>query len=157
MKKIKLTQGKFALVDDEDFEYLSQWKWSASKGNNTFYAQRCFLIDGKKKSISMHREVLKLKPGDGILTDHKDHDGLNNQKSNLRKATYLQNQYNKSASGQSKYLGVSFEKDRKKWRARMKVGKIHKCLGRYNSEIEAAVAYDKAAKQRGEFANLNFK
>jgi len=150
MKEIQLTQGKVALVDDEDFEYLSQWKWYAYKSNSTFYVEREYI----GKAIKMHR--LLMNTPNGMLVDHIDHNGLNNQKSNLRNCTHGQNMQNRRPYGKSKYKGVIFSQNR--FRAQITLGKRNLYLGRYKSEIEAAKAYDEVAKKHyGEFANLNFK
>lgn len=151
MKLIPLTKGLFAQVDDEDYDYLMQWKWCATKSGKTFYAQR---TNEKRQSVLMHREILST-PKD-MLTDHKDHNGLNNQKINLRICNHLENQYNKSSVGVSKYLGVTYEADRKKWRASIAINGKNTKVGRFNTEIEAAKAYNEAAlKHRGSFSNLN--
>jgi hypothetical protein len=98
MKKIKLTLGKSALVDNEDFDYLNKSKWHASKIGNTFYAFR-------NHKVSMHRTILN--DPIGMQIDHIDHNGLNNQKSNLRICTPSENACNKVGSGKTKYKGVS--------------------------------------------------
>jgi len=152
MKLIPLTQGKFVKVDDEDYEYLNQWKWQAAKGARTYYAVRTDYSSTKKK-IYLHKILI-----DSEYVDHKDTDGLNCQKNNLRPCTKTENNRNKKASGLSQYLGVSFKRETKKWVARIMVnGKaIH--LGYFNTDKEAAIAYDKAAIVHfGEFANLNSK
>lgn len=170
MKTIQL-KGKYAIgdnsvakVDDEWFEYLNQWSWSihGSIKRNTFYACRSTTINGKKKMIFMHRVILKLEDS-GLLGDHKDRNGLNNQLSNLRIATASQNATNRTSSfsGTSKYLGVSWDKKKGGWRAcitfKGKTYKISRHRG-INGEEDAARAYDKKAKEfHGEFANLNFK
>ena len=112
MKEIKLTQGKVALVDDEDFDFLNQWKWCAHKDGNNFYAVRVDYSNGRanKKFLSMHRVLLGL-TDPKIFPDHKDGDGLNNQRYNLRIATPSQNVINSKTSGKDKtsiYRGVSF-------------------------------------------------
>jgi len=89
MKKIKLSQGKHALVDSEDFEYLSQWKWCAEKRRHTFYAVRSQWIGGKTKKTSMHR--LLARTPRGMDTDHLNGNGLDNRKANLRSATRKEN------------------------------------------------------------------
>jgi hypothetical protein len=160
MKLIPLTQGMFTKVDDDMFEYLNQWKWCALKGGNTYYAVRTLNIkkDGKWscKSIRMHREIMNAKKGE--MVDHKYHDGLDNQKSNLRLCTQSENLKNKKSSGTSKYLGVCWINRDKKWQATINLNGKNKNLGLFTNEENAAISYDKAAKiHHGEFANLNFK
>lgn len=160
MKQIKLTLGQVALVDDEDFEFLNQFKWQAVKKPNTFYAVKNF-PNGKGKQISvyMHRIILQLKDSK-IHCDHKDGNGLNNQKYNLREATHAQNQRNKKAreTGTSRYKGVTLRKSYTKWRATIILNKKYIHIGYFINEIDAAKAYDEKAKELfGEFAWLNFK
>lgn len=103
----------------------------------------------------MHRQILGL-TDPKIFTDHKDHNGLNNQRSNLRIATHGQNMANKSPSGKSKYMGVSWNKNDKKWRSQIRKNRVTIYLGSYINEIDAAIAYNnKAVEVHGEFANLN--
>ena len=156
MKEIQLTQEKFALVDDEDFEWLNQWKWYASKIGNTYYARKNSLIDenGKQIKIYMHREIMNTPKG--ILTDHKDRNGLNNQKHNIRLCTYSQNGANRKSWGVSKYLGVCWDKQNNKWVVRIETDNKSTYLGHFKIEKDAAMAYNEAAKkQHGEFARLN--
>jgi len=156
MKEIKLTQGKVALVDDKDYDFLNQWKWHALQSKNSFYAYRSQRYGRIKRGIAMHRVIMNISDPH-TLCDHKDRDGLNNQRSNLRLATKSQNAMNKKSIGACKYLGVCWNKQPRKWIAQIKSGNI-KRLGAYNSAEEAARAYDEAAKKyHGEFANLNFK
>ncbi len=160
MKEIKLTQGKVALVDDEDFEYLNQFKWYAYKSRNTFYAGRKLRLGVNKRAIIiMHREILGLKDSE-IKGDHIDHNGLNNQRYNLRIATNAENCKNqKPREGcSSKYKGVSWHKRDKIWSVGIRINERRKHIGYFEDEIEAAKAYDKMAKLHfGEFACLNFK
>lgn len=159
MKEIPLTRGLFALVDDEDVEMLSQYKWQAgkSKHGNSWYAHTTEKKTNKK--IAMHRLICGLKQYDGIQVDHKDLNGLNNQKNNLRLCTDTQNKHNtpsrKGAS--SKYKGVFVTKRTKSiWAGIRKDGKTV-TIGHFKSEKEAAIAYDREAeKLYGEFAYLNF-
>ena len=113
MKHIPLTQGKFALVDDDDFERLNQRKWHVMKWGNTWCAGRQSLKrEGKKKTIYMHREILGLGSGRDIQVDHINHNGLDNRRCNLRPCTCQQNQWNytKASNKSSRYKGVSLHK-----------------------------------------------
>ena len=142
--------GLFAKVSDEDYDWLMQYKWSASKSGGNFYA-----TTSTSKRIPMHRMILGL-TNPKIKGDHKDRDTLNNQRSNLRKATNSQNQMNKKPCGKSKYLGVSWHKT--KWKASISIAGKTMHIGLFDSEIDAALAYDNVArKAHGEFANPNFK
>lgn len=115
MKRIPLTQGKVALVSDEDYEYLMQWKWYARRAGKTFYAGRHVRLKLKQKVFHMHRVIAERL---GILEapDHKDRNGLNNQRSNLRAATISQNKANRgrNKNNTSGYKGVYWDKERKK-------------------------------------------
>jgi len=157
MKEIRLTQGYLTLVDDEDFEYLSQWKWYAIRTGRNMYATRNE-SSLQKKTIYMHREIIgNIENGFGV--DHIDHNSLNNQRSNLRVASRAENLRN-SRSGigsSSKYIGVSFYKMYRKWRAQIMVNGKNKHIGYFESEIDAAKARDKSAIiHHKDFANLNF-
>lgn len=159
MKKIKLTQGKFALVDDEDFEYLNQFKWCYLPKQRTVgeygYAVRNSL---NRKRIFMHNAITIKKNGLGL--DHKDRNGLNNQKENLRLATRSQNNANMVGHGKtSRFKGIYLRKTKNKnsWFAEICYKYVRYYLGTFQSEKEAAKAYDLAAKKLfGEFARLNF-
>ena len=86
MKEIQLTQGKVALVDDEDFEYLKQFKWHVINNNGKFYVRKQFLLsNGKVSKVLMHRFIMK--PNKDMVIDHLDGNPLNNQKTNLRICT----------------------------------------------------------------------
>ncbi len=152
-KKIKLTKGVFATVDEKNFECLSQHKWQY---HDQGYATRKKQKNGVRKTIYMHREIMKCPKG--VCIDHMDRDRLNNTEANLRRCSRSQNQINRSSSGQSsEYKGVDFKKRAKKWRARISVNWETLHIGHFNTEIEAAKAYDeKAFKTFEEFAVLNF-
>ncbi len=163
MKYIPLTQGKFAIVDGENFNQLSKYKWHIVKARNTFYAARAInhkTSNGKYKceTIYMHRFILGAKKGQH--TDHKNHNGLDNRCCNIRLCTHRQNQYNRKLikiPTSSKYKGISWKKRDRKWEARIGFNYKTIFLGCYDNEIEAAKAYDKKAKELfGEFAYLNF-
>jgi hypothetical protein len=107
MKQITLTRNMIAIVDDDDFERLNKHKWSTTKSptNKTWYAYRTIVKKGKQCNIKMHREIMEFPIGYEI--DHIDHNGLNNQKSNLRIATRSQNNCNTIYKNSSGYRGVS--------------------------------------------------
>ncbi len=151
-KLISLSQNKHAIVDDADFDWLSQWKWYAQiRGDGRFIARSC--IDGKQ--TQMHRLILDAHPDE--QTDHRDQNTLNNQRYNLRKCTGFENVKNrgKIKGSKSQYKGVMI----RPWGicARITTNGIRTHLGYFLSEIDAARAYDYAAfNQHGEFARLNF-
>lgn len=159
MKTIPLSQGKVALVDDADFEAVSQFKWYANKVGRRFYAARKVRKpDGNWTHLYMHKVLL---PG-AVEVDHRDGNSLNNQKkSNLRPATRLQNAQGfqrKRPGTTSKFRGVTWDKSRLKWIAQITVNKKHINLGRFINEVDAARAYDAAARKyfvEG-FLHLNF-
>jgi len=151
MKEIKLTQGMIALVDDEDFDYLNQWRWYVHKERYSYYALRS-VKNSNKKTIAMHRIIMGTP--DNMHTDHKDKNGLNNQKDNLRYCTNGQNQMNRKSSGKINYLGVNCVG--KHFQSRISTERKRIYLGTFKTEKEAALAYNKAAiKYHGEFASLN--
>jgi hypothetical protein len=156
-KEIKLTQGKVAIVDDEDFEYLNQWKWYANNLCGKFYAVRNNWEN--KKFISqllMHRHIMN--PTKGLVVDHCNGDTLNNTKSNLRVCTYSQNRMNsvKTIYNKSGYKGVCWHKTGNKWVSKIEINKTVHYLGLFSDLKEAAKAYNDAAiKFYGEFAKLN--
>jgi len=155
MKEIKLTQGKVALVDDDDFDWINQWKWCAVKfRSEIFYAVRTDRTGGKQTTVYMHRLIINVS-GPERHIDHKDGDGLNNQKDNLRIATSSQNNANRKAwkNSSSKYLGVSWNKDEKKWQVSIMKNRKKTHVGYFHNEEEGAIAYNEIApKIHGAFA-----
>ena len=153
MKNIPLTQGRFAIVDDADFDWLNQWKWQYShKG----YAVRSFYKNGKMEYVEMHRSLNKTPAG--FQTDHRDGDRLNNQRFNLRTASASQNAMNRKprADAKSKFKGVSWSKQKSRWVSRIFFDKKSIHLGFFEEEKEAAIAYNEAAVNKyGNFARLN--
>jgi len=159
-RRIPLTQGKYAIVDPEDYERLSKHKWHANKGGATFYAVRWAPRKRQKKLtvIYMHRQVLNYPDSDFI--DHINHNGRDNRKANLRPATRAQNNYNRKKydnNSYSKYKGVSFKQKNQIWTAQIGLNNKMLFLGYFKKEIDAAKAYDAAARKfHKEFAVLNF-
>lgn len=155
---IPLSQGLFAIVDDEDFEALSQHRWHAARRSNTVYAAAGYRADdGARRVVLMHREILR--PPKGLVVDHINRNGLDNRRENLRIATASQNQANSnSPRGTSRFKGVCWDKQLGKWRAGIKVDRRRQHIGLFHTEDDAARAYDVAAiNQFGDFALLNFE
>ena len=151
---IKLTFGKFAVIDAEDYDRVNQYNWCAVEDTHCWYAHT-FKRDGSP--MAMHRLILNAPKG--LLVDHIDHNGLDNRKSNLRLCTNRQNQQNRrpTRGSNSRYKGVHWCNFHKKFRARITHNGIRLHLGYFEDEIAAAKAYDKKAKELfGEFAYLNF-
>ena len=151
MKEIILTQNQVALVDDDLYEELNQFNWFAQKGRNTFYAKRNSpRVNGKQRTINMHHEVIG-KPPVGKMSDHADGNGCNNQRYNLRHVTNRQNCQNlKNIKKTSKYPGIYWFEDRKKWTAQIKINGKGKFLGRFAIEAEAFEAYKQAVEKLDE-------
>lgn len=150
---IPLTQGKFAVVDAQDYDRLSRYKWCAAKSKKTFYAERF----SNGRLIKMHREIIHTPKG--MQCDHINHNGLDNRKSNLRLCTNAENLRNQkpAGNGSSRYKGVSWSKQRRKWRASICCDYRVRTIGRFDNKPQAAMAYDdKAIELFGEFAYLNF-
>lgn len=171
----KINAGKYsAMVSDEDYNNLMEFKWHIMRCEKTIYAARSIMVNGRKYNDFMHRFLLGLKPFDkSIKGDHINHNGLDNQRHNIRKATNAQNIMNGTASGASRFLGVSLKNKKVKYTNKNGEQKIYQCiyyeasityngkihyLGNFKDEILAAKKYDEFAREHfGEFANPNFK
>ena len=160
MKRIDISTSKhpntFTMVDDADYVWLADGsRWFAAEKRNKIYAVRGVFRDGKKTTEKMHRVIIQSPPG--FEVDHRNGDGLDNQRDNLRICTVNQNQYNRGPqkNNTSGYKGVSFSKRNKKWRADIKFNMRKISLGYFTSAKEAANAYALAAVSlHGEFARL---
>lgn len=158
MKKLVLSgksQGKFALVDDKDFESVKDFKWQT---NRQGYVVRCIWANGKPCIVALHRAIIGCPKG--MEVDHINGNVLDNRRTNLRLASRSQNSMNKAKTKKPKssiYKGVKWDKQMKKWRANICINYKLIFIGLFNNEKQAALAYDKKAKElHGEFANLNF-
>jgi DNA polymerase-1 len=160
-RRIPLTQGRYAIVDPDDYRHLCKHKWYASGRNGSFYAVRTgFTNKGQRYLISMHRQILKV-PDDRFV-DHANRNGLDNRKANLRPATRAENGRNRAKSNNrsysSKYKGVSQYPGKKLWKAHIQVNRKLLSLGSFDDEVQAAKSYDRAAKKyHRQFAALNFQ
>lgn len=144
----------YAVVDPEDLDDLSQYRWSIS-GDGCAMRKTPRDINGRQATILMHRQILGLTPGDGLEGDHKDRDKLNNRRYNLRVATHALNSQNQDARGyrgsSSRFRGVSLRKLTGKWKAQIRIsGKLH-FLGYFDDEEEAGRVAAEARKQMMSF------
>ena len=130
---IPLTRGKFAIVDADDYERLSKHKWYAGGNGDNCYAQRC----ENGKVIRMHQEIIDIPVG--FVCDHKNHNQLDNRKCNLRSCTYSQNAQNRRpcSNGTSRYKGVSWDRDKRKWRVGIQHNGRLIHIGYYDYEQDA--------------------
>lgn len=153
MKQIPLTRGKFALVDNEDFDMLNKYKWKSSNTKGKFFYAHRYIGNNQ---ILMHRVIMNTPKG--FDTDHIDHNTLNNQKENLRIVSRQLNNANrkpntKTASG---YKGLQWDGRVEKWFAKVMFNKKYIYAGSYLNKIDAAKAYNRLAKKLfGEYAYLN--
>lgn len=149
--KIKLTKGKFSIVDEDVYELVSHLKWQARKSGNTWYAIRAWWQDGRCVDLRLHHVIAGF-PLKGKIIDHIDCDGLNNRRSNLRIISRRKNALNsfdrKHHLTSSKYVGVYLHRQTRKWASKVRIGGDIKFLGLFTNEIDAANAY------RDEFKKL---
>jgi hypothetical protein len=156
-RKISLGEGKFTILDQQDYYRYVGFNWTLGGHGTKFYAVRVVVDGDDLKTLRLHREIMN--PPDGLVVDHWNTDSLDNRRENLRIVTQAQNLLNrrKRKNTTSRYIGVWFVKQKRKWESRIthKGKKIY--LGSFDNEIDAAKTYDEAArKYRGEFARLNF-
>lgn len=148
---LPLTRGLFALVDEQDFEGVAAASWAPSKTKCTTYARN-------SKKQYLHRLIMNAPAG--MEVDHRNGDGLDCRRSNLRVCTAGQNRCNMRKTTipkTSRFKGVCWDRTRNKWRATIKLHRQWTYLGRFDNEIDAAKAFDMAARELfGEFALLNF-
>ena len=153
MKLIQLTQGQFAMVDDEDFEELNQFKWYASWDRNCFYTVRGVRINGKKKALLMHRVVMNAQDSD--IIDHIDGVTLNNQKSNLRFCTSSQNSMNRKVNSNNSTGHKGISPNGKGYKAQIYLNGKQIYLGIRSTAEEAHQLYKEASKKyHGDFGRV---
>lgn len=149
---IKLHSGELVRVSEEDYEYLSQFKWCLFKSEKWKYAVRNVWNKGKQITVYMHRDIMKVK-GRSVYVDHRDQDGLNNRRENLRVCDNRLNQYNvgKKSSSKQKYKNIRLYKNR--WQVRFRLPKGVRIEKSFKEEKDAVDFYNTLAlKYHGEFA-----
>ena len=140
MKEIPLTKGKVALVDDDDYEMLVEFKWHSHLCRNVWYATHTTRrINGKQTTVKMHHLIMNVPKG--MQIDHIDGNGLNNQKNNLRVVTNRINHMNRQWVRKSKYPGITWERRREHWVAQAQIGGKHIHIGSFPTEELAYQAY----------------
>lgn len=159
---IPLSQGKYALIDDEDYALVSQYQWVAvcrrrRHGREEFYAASHAGRPSDQPLIYMHRLIMAALAG--TIVDHINRNPLDNRRCNLRIATPAQNVANQAKHRRlsSRFKGVYWHKKKNNWKVQIGVNRRRMYVGSYTDEIEAARAYDQAARKYfGPFACLNF-
>lgn len=158
-RKIPLGEGRFTIVDPQDYYRLNNFHWTIDGNGENIYATRNIMTaSGKRTIMRMHREIMNAP--DGILIDHRNNYGLDNRRANLRPATHAQNMQNRGkfrSNTTSQFIGVHLDKRDNNWKVQIRHQGKTIFIGRFDNEIDAARAYDRAAiKYHGEFARLNF-
>jgi hypothetical protein len=157
-RKIYLDEGKWTILDLQDYYRYAGFKWCIGGDEGKFYAIRGQMISpADSRIVRLHRLIMNAPKG--LLVDHRNGDSLDNRRENLRLATNAQNQLNsrKRKNATSRFRGVYFHKEHGKWAAYIIEAGKKIFLGYFYVEIDAAKAFDKAAKKyHGEFARLNF-
>lgn len=143
MKKIELTQGYYAIVDDQDYDELMQWSWGYAGG----YAKRGHWVNGKRVSVRMHRYLMQ--PPDGMDVDHINRNKLDNRRSNLRVATRSQNMFNTGlrSTNSSGHKGIVWQKAAQKWQAQIMLHYKNYYLGLFDRLEDAVIARQQAEKE----------
>lgn len=151
MKEIKLTQGKMAIVDDDIWDFLSQYKWCAVRFRDTYYAVKNVWFGNKKSRSAYLHHVIVGRPINGFKVDHINGNSLDNRRQNLRIVTNRENIINsrrfREGRTSSRYPGVSWHKTEKTWRASIQINGRQVHLGHYQNELDAANAYKAAFKK----------
>lgn len=160
--RLQLQDGLSAVVDEADYPLVADIHWTADGSGPLIYAiGMTYTEEGKRYKVMMHRMILGLKKGEKMQGDHRDGNGLNNRRENIRPATQAQNGRNKRKHRQcaSRFRGVGFRRQgqlKKRWTAVAYLNHKAHHLGFFETEREAALAYNRAATElHGEFARLN--
>lgn len=158
-RRIKLTRGKYAIVDPDDFERLNRYKWQCT---NLGYARRTAsrMCDKRRKRVAIQMHNVVCTTPQGMTVDHINRNRLDNRKANLRAVTLEQNNWNRKyvkKRAKTRYTGIYWNSQMKKWQVRLMIKGRSRSFGYYADEVEAAKVYDKVVKEyRGEYAVLNF-
>lgn len=155
--RVPLSQGLYALIDACDWPKIAAHTWCAYRSRRTHYAQRAVYAGGQSTTLKMHRLIAGVP--DGVDVDHKNGNGLDNRRRNLRAATQTQNNGNRRlhSNNTSGFKGVSWHKRGAKWLASIRINQRAQHLGLFTDPVEAAHAYDSAARLHfGEFSAVNF-
>lgn len=157
-RTIQLSNGLSVIVDVEDYDRLSAYKWAPRSHRRTVYSQRNIWINGSRTTVQMHREILGFKNGDGRVVDHINGNGLDNRRANLRECELIHNCQNRRtpSNNRSGFKGVHFRASAEKFWAYININGKRKHLGVFQTATEAAKAYNDAAiATHGAFAKLN--
>lgn len=158
MIEIPLTQGKIALIDDEDFVIVSKHKWYYAQESKNYGRAKTNIKKENGRGTTLKMHTLIMRPPKGFEVDHINHNPLDNRRSNLRVVTRSQNQknMNKMSTNKSGYKGVSHHKKSNKWQVHIMNNGNRVYLGLFVDLKVAAEAYNKAALELyGEYASLN--